>query len=73
MWDITYPILVMEGTQVIVVNIQKFPFWALRKLKRKDSGNRLLPAVFHKPRGYAACPLTTTRDTAGKTTAPLRG
>lgn len=62
----------MEGIQVIVINIQEFPS-ELCGSSRKDSGNRLLPAVFHKPCGYAARPLTTTRDTAGKTTAPLRG
>lgn len=38
MWDITYPVLVMEDTQVIVINMQIFPPWALWRLKRMDSG-----------------------------------
>ena len=51
MWDITYPILVMEDTQMIIVNIQKFPLWALWRLGRMDSGNSLLPPTSNHSQG----------------------
>lgn len=62
MWDITYPILVMEDTQIIVVNIQNFPLWALGRPRRMDSGSLLHPSGSNHSKGLWVFSPSTPHD-----------
>ena len=71
MWDITYPILVMKDTQIITVNVEKSPLWALGVCGGsggwiQEIGSHRLPVITQKACGYSAGPLTRKRVIAGK-------
>lgn len=69
MWDITYPILVMEHAQIIIVNMQKFLLWPLWGFREMGSGNSLLPPTSSHSQGLWLFSQSTpkTKDIAGKT------